>query len=133
MTAVRIKPRLRFAVVGSPAYFATRSLPKIPEDLKQHICIQNLYPSGTRYEWSFQKSGKEVNFQPTGPLSLDDHALMLQAAKYGVGLTYVWENHAVQSISDGSLVRVLEPWCAPEDWLYLHYPARKYLSTGLRA
>ena len=132
MTAVKIKPRLRFAVVGSPAYFATRRTPKSPDDLKQHVCIQNLYPSGARYSWSFSKAGKEVEFQPSGPLSLDDHALMLQAALDGVGLAYCWEDYASAAIADGRLVRVLDAWCAPEDWLYLYYPARKYISAGLR-
>jgi DNA-binding transcriptional LysR family regulator len=28
---------------------------------------------------------------------------------------------------------VTNSWCAPEDWLYLYYPTRKYLSAGLRA
>ena len=45
----------------------------------------------------------------------------------------VWENRAEREIADGRLVRCLEPWCAPEDWLYLYYPTRKYLSAGLRA
>src|ERR1700742_1232311 len=36
MTAVKIKPRLRFAVVGSPAYFSQCSMPKVPDDLKRH-------------------------------------------------------------------------------------------------
>ncbi|QOZ07839.1 LysR family transcriptional regulator [Bradyrhizobium sp. CCBAU 51765] len=133
MTAVKIKTRLRFAVVGSPSYFKTRSIPKSPHDLRHHACIQNLYPSGARYAWSFAKGGKEVEFLPTGPLSLDDHALMRQAALDGLGLAYLWENYAIRAISEGQLVRVLDAWCPPEDWLYLYYPARKYLSAGLRA
>jgi len=133
MTAVKIKPRLRFAVVGSPAYFRDHAIPQTPADLKAHSCIQNMHPSGTRYGWEFRKGDKVVEFQPTGSLSLDDHALMLQAAIDGVGLAYLWENHAQAAISDGQLVRCLEPWCAPEDWLYLYYPTRKYISAGLRA
>lgn len=31
------------------------------------------------------------------------------------------------------LVECLASWSAPEDWLYLYYPTRKYLSAGLRA
>jgi DNA-binding transcriptional LysR family regulator len=133
MTAVKIKPRLRFAVVGSPAYFRKYPAPRTPGDLKRHSCIQNMYPSGTRYAWEFRKGDKTLEFQPTGPLSLDDHSLMLKAAIDGVGLAYLWENHAAAAIADGRLVRCLEPWCAPQDWLYLYYPTRKYISAGLRA
>jgi DNA-binding transcriptional LysR family regulator len=133
MTAVKIKPRLRFAVVGSPAYFATRSRPRTPHDLKDHVCIQNMYPSGARYAWEFTRDDKTIEFQPSGPIALDDHELMVHAALGGIGLAYVWENRAQREIEDGRLIRCLGPWCAPEDWLHLYYPTRKYMPAGLRA
>lgn len=133
MTAVRIKPRLRFAVVGSPDYFASRSAPKAPADLKEHVCIRNIYPSGTAYPWEFARYGKTIEFEPIGPISLDDHELMVEAALSGVALAYVWEDRARPYVESGRLVECLASWCAPEDWLYLYYPARKHLSAGLRA
>ncbi|BBK31555.1 LysR family transcriptional regulator [Stella humosa] len=133
MTAVKIGPRLRFAVVGSPDYFARRPMPRTPDDLGGHVCIQNLYPSGARYAWAFARGGRSVDFQPTGPLSTDNHELMVEAALAGLGLAYVWEDRAAAAIGDGRLVRCLETWCPPEDWLYLYYPTRKYISAGLRA
>ncbi|MBL6082576.1 LysR family transcriptional regulator [Belnapia sp. T18] len=133
MTAVRIKPQLRFAVVGSPDYFERHPAPKVPADLKDHVCIRNIYPSGTAYSWEFSRAGKVVAFEPTGPLSLDDHELMVEAAKSGVALAYVWEDRARPHLQSGALVECLAPWCAPEDWLYLYYPARRHLSAGLRA
>ncbi|MDO9367183.1 MAG: LysR substrate-binding domain-containing protein [Sphingopyxis sp.] len=133
MTAVRIKPRLRFAVVGSPGYFAARPMPKTPADLVDHICIRNIYPSGTAYPWEFARHGKTIEFEPTGPISLDDHELMVGAAVAGVALAYVWEERARPYIESGQLTECLASWCAPEDWLYLYYPARKHLSAGLCA
>lgn len=133
MTAVKINPRLRFTVVGSPDYFARRPPPRSPSDLQDHICIRNLYPSGASYAWSFSRNGKEVEYQPRGPLALDDHELMIEAALSGAALAYVWEDRAKPHIASGRLVECLAPWCAPEDWLYLYYPTRKYLSAGLRA
>ncbi|CAO3402030.1 LysR family transcriptional regulator [Azospirillum palustre] len=133
MTAVKIKPRLRLTVVGSPAYFETRPVPKVPADLKDHVCIRNLYPSGTAYAWEFSRAGKIIAFEPAGPLSLDDHELMVEAARSGVALAYVWEERARPFIARGELIECLASWCAPEDWLYLYYPTRKHLSAGLRA
>jgi len=133
MTAVKIKPRLRFAVVGSPAYFKKYALPKTPADLQQHVCVRNLYPSGAAYAWEFSRFDKTIKFHPTGPISLDDHELMIEAALSGVALAYVWEDRAKPYIENGRLVGCLAPWCASEDWLYLYYPARKHLSAGLRA
>jgi DNA-binding transcriptional LysR family regulator len=133
MTAVKIKPRLRFAVVGSPGYFAARGVPEVPEDLRDHACIRNIYPSGTAYAWSFARGEDAVDFEPAGPISLDDHELMVEAALSGVALAYVWADRARQHIESGRLVQCLDAWCPPEDWLYLYYPTRKYLSGGLRA
>jgi DNA-binding transcriptional LysR family regulator len=133
MTAVKIKPRLRLTVVGSPAYFEKHSLPKTPADLKGHSCVRNIYPNGTPYAWAFSRYGKTIEFEPTGPISLDDHELMINVALSGVALAYVWEDRARPLVDTGLLVECLAPWCAPEDWLYLYYPTRRHISAGLRA
>jgi DNA-binding transcriptional LysR family regulator len=92
MTAVKIKPRLRFRVVGSPAYFERHPTPKVPADLKRHVCIKNMYPSGARYPWSFGRNGRVIDFEPAGPLALDDNELMIAVALDGIALAYVWED-----------------------------------------
>ncbi|MGK9337980.1 LysR family transcriptional regulator [Sinorhizobium meliloti] len=133
MIAVRIKPRLRLVVVGSPGYFERRPVPLTPHDLKRHLCIQNMFPSGARYAWEFERDGQAITFQPTGPLSLDDHELMTQAALGGVALAYVWENRVEKFVASGELIRVLNDWCQPEEPLYLYYPSRRHMSAGFRA
>jgi DNA-binding transcriptional LysR family regulator len=133
MIALRIKPRIRLVVVGSPAYFETRPKPATPHELKRHLCIQNMFPSGARYAWEFEKDGQTVSFQPTGPLSLDDHELMMQAAFGGVGLAYIWEPRVEKAIVSGELIQVLDDWCQPEEPLYLYYPSRRHMSAGFRA
>ncbi|ANM10195.1 MULTISPECIES: LysR family transcriptional regulator [unclassified Rhizobium] len=133
MIALRIKPRIRLIVVGSPAYFEARPKPATPHELKRHLCIQNMFPSGARYAWEFEKDGQTVSFQPTGPLSLDDHELMMQAALGGVGLAYIWEPRVEKAIAGGELIQVLDDWCQPEEPLYLYYPSRRHMSAGFRA
>lgn len=133
MTAIKIKPRLKLTVVGAPDYFARHPAPKTPADLKAHICIRNIYPSGAAYPWEFSRAGKTIEYFPNGPLSLDDHELMVAAARSGAALAYVWEERARPYIERGELMECLAPWCAPEDWLYLYYPTRKHLSAGLKA
>ncbi|MDX8525256.1 LysR family transcriptional regulator [Mesorhizobium sp. MSK_1335] len=134
MVAVRIKPRLRLIVIGSPAYFAERPVPQTPHDLKDdHVGIQNMYPNGNRYAWGFRKGSVSIDYWPAGPISLDDHELIVQAARAGAGLGYVWEQRAQSALTDGSLIQCLDDWCQPEDWLYLYYPSRRNLSAGLRA
>jgi len=133
MVAVRINPRLRLVVVGSPAYFTDRQMPKVPQDLKDHIGIQNMFPNGNRFAWELRKDGVAIDYWPTGPIALDDHELIVQAAQAGAGLGYVWEQRAQAALADGSLVQCLDNWCQPEDWLYLYYPSRRNMSAGLGA
>jgi DNA-binding transcriptional LysR family regulator len=133
MIAVKIRPRLRLVVVGSPDYFRKHKAPRTPHDLKDHTGIQNMYPNGTRYGWEFEKSGKKISYHPVGPLALDDHALMVRAALSGIALAYVWEPYAQTHLETGALVSCLDDWCQPEEPFYLYYPGRKYISAGLQA
>ena len=43
MVAVRIGAPQRYAVVGSPAYFSRRPMPKSPRDLAGHDCIRRRF------------------------------------------------------------------------------------------
>ena len=74
-----------------------------------------------------------MTFHPTGPIALDDHDLMVEAALAGVALAFVWEGRAERYIEAGRLVRCLDEWCQHEDWLHLYYPSRRNMSAGLRA
>jgi DNA-binding transcriptional LysR family regulator len=133
MIAVRIKPRLRFAVVGSPEYLKGRTPPQAPTDLQQHACIRYRYPSGTIYNWQFERDGEAVDVEVNGPITLDDQELMVEAAAQGCGLAYVWDNRVVEYLRTGALVRCLDDWCAFDDGLFLYYPSRRYLSAAMRA
>lgn len=56
MIAVRIGPDMRMAVVGAPPYFAKRPVPKKPQDLTDHDCINLRLPTyGGLYAWEFEK------------------------------------------------------------------------------
>jgi DNA-binding transcriptional LysR family regulator len=132
MIAVRIKPAMRVVVVGSPAYFRDHPPPLTPRDLQKHVCIRYRYPSGLGYQWEFERAGEKLEVDVDGPLTLDHQELMVAAAIQGIGLTYVAAQRAKSAIARGELVPCLEDWCGVEDPLFLYYPSRKHLSSGLR-
>jgi DNA-binding transcriptional LysR family regulator len=133
MIAVSCSPPLCFAVVGSPAYFATRKKPHAPADLANHICIRTRFPSGAIYKWEFEKRGEEQIIEVHGPLTLDSHHLMVEAALQGVGLIWTSEFAVAPYIAAGSLIRVLEDWTPPYPGLSLYYPGHRHVPAGLRA
>ena len=133
MIAVRIKPLLRFAIVGSPSYFEKRNVPVTPEELSDHDCIRYRYPSGAMCDWQFERDGQTVNVEVDGPVTLDSQELMVEAALQGCGLAYIWDYRVMSHLASGALVRCLEDWCAFDDTLFLYYPSRRHVSSGLRA
>ncbi|BAU88804.1 LysR family transcriptional regulator [Methylorubrum populi] len=125
MVAVRIGPDLRMAVVGSPAYFERYPVPRSPQDLAAHRCInQRRVTSGGLYAWELERDGREVRVRVEGQLAFNDDDIILRAALDGFGLAFVMEDLAASEIATGRLRRVLEEWCEPFAGYHLYYPSR---------
>jgi DNA-binding transcriptional LysR family regulator len=133
MIAVPCSPPLRFAVVGSPAYFANHKKPRVPADLLVHNCIRSRYASGAISKWEFEKHGQEQAIDVKGSLTLDHHNLMIEAALEGVGLAWCSEWAVAGHIAAGRLIRVLGDWSPAYPGLCLYYPGHRHVPAGLRA
>jgi DNA-binding transcriptional LysR family regulator len=126
MIAVRIGPDMRMAVVGAPSYFEKRPLPKKPQDLTEHNCINLRMPTyGGLYAWEFEKGKRELRVRVDGQLVFNTIRQRLDAALAGLGLAYMTEDVAKPHIAQGSLTRVLEDWCPPFSGYHLYYPSRR--------
>jgi DNA-binding transcriptional LysR family regulator len=126
MIAVRIGPDMRMAVVGAPSYFAKQRLPKKPQDLVDHTCINlRLRTAGGLYAWEFEKGGHELKVRVEGRLVFNDTAPILSAALAGFGLAYLLEDHVQAHLDSGQLIRVLADWCPPFSGYHLYYPSRR--------
>lgn len=132
MIAVRVTPELRLAVVGSPGYFSSQSIPKKPQDLSDHRCITLRLPGGP-YRWEFERGRKSVTIGVSGPLIIDDTHLVIQAALAGAGLGLVYENQVAEDIAEQRLIRVLEDWTPPIPGFYMYYPSRQHQPSALSA
>ena len=133
MIAVPLGPPIRFAVVGSPAYFATHGRPQTPVDLARHRCIRARMPAGQIYHWEFERHGEAVSIDVEGQVTLSQPDLMREAARAGLGLTYLAEFNVSEDLAAGTLERVLEDWTPPFDRLCLYYPGRRHVPAALRA
>src|SRR5579863_2880100 len=126
MIAVRIGPDRRMAVVGGPSYFARRPLPKRPQDLIAHNCINLRLPTlGGLYAWEFERGRRQLKVRVEGQLVFSGTLQMLNAALAGSGLAYVPEDVAEPYLAKGRLKRVLEDWCPPFSGYHLYYPSRR--------
>jgi DNA-binding transcriptional LysR family regulator len=132
MIAVRVTQELRLAVVGSPSYFASRSIPQKPKDLNDHRCIGLRLPGGP-YRWEFEQGRKAVTVGVNGPLIIDDTNLVIQAALAGVGLGLAYEEQVAEYVAKRRLIRVLEDWSPPFPGFFMYYPSRQHQPAALSA
>ncbi len=133
MIALPLGRPQRFAVVGSPAYFADRDPPRLPHDLLGHPCLRVRLPNGALYRWQFERQGETVQVDVSGPITLDEASLARTAAMAGVGLGFFIESDVRDDIEAGRLVQVLADWTPPRASLCLYYPGRRNPSAALKA
>ena len=132
MVAVRVSSDLRLALVGSPDYFATHKPPRVPQDLKDHLCVGFRFSNGM-YRWEFEKGKKALTVYPQGPVSFDDTELVVQTVLKGVGIGMSMEYLLMPMIKEGSLVQVLKDWCPTFPGYFLYYPSRRNQPGALAA
>ena len=131
MIAVRISADLRWLVVGSPAYFKRHPVPKAPQDLTHHNCINmRMSTHGGVYIWDFAKDGKELKVRVDGQLVFNNLALRVQSALDGLGVAFVPEDQVKTHIEKGRLIAVLEDWCPMSPGYRLYYPSRRHPSSA---
>lgn len=133
MIAISLGPDQRFVVVGAPEYLERRGRPLDPDDLASHDCFAQLFPSGSRLAWTFEKDGVEKSVPPAGSLATSQPAVQLMAAERGLGLALLFEEHCVDGLASGRLEQVLSDWCPPFPGPFLYYPERRLMPAGLRA
>jgi DNA-binding transcriptional LysR family regulator len=133
MISIPIGKTQRHVVVGAPSYFTTRTRPRSPSDLKEHVCVRYRLPGGSIYRWEFEKRGQILSVDITGPLTLDSDRLVLRAALEGAGLAYVSEWSARKALAEGRLIQVLSDWTPPYPGLCLYYPSHRHLAAAMRA
>jgi DNA-binding transcriptional LysR family regulator len=126
MIAVRIGPDQPTTLVGSPAYFEKHPLPKKPEDLTTHNCINIRLPTrGGLYAWEFKKGKREINVRVDGQLTVNGMPQLVYAALQGLGLAFTLKDRVQEHIDRGQLQPVLEEWCPTFPGYHLYYPSRR--------
>ncbi|ANC91292.1 LysR family transcriptional regulator [Azospirillum humicireducens] len=133
MIAVSLGRQQRYAVVGSPAYFATHDRPRVPPDLLNHPCLRVRLPNGALFRWQFEKDGQSAQIDVDGPMTLDEASLARIAVLEGVGIGFFMESDVRADIEAGRLVRVLDDWTPPRSGLCLYYSGRRNPSAAFRA
>jgi len=137
MIAVPIGPRVqRFATAAAPVYLDRRGRPAHPRQLLDHACLRGRFTSGAMPPWEFERKGKVVQVDPTGPLLVGIGGaidLAVDAAIAGIGIIYLFEDWLRPHLDSGKLEPILEPWWPRFPGPFLYYPGRRLVPAPLRA
>jgi DNA-binding transcriptional LysR family regulator len=134
MIAVRLGPDWRLAVVGAPAYFGKHPIPKTPQDLTNHTCINIRHSlAGGLYAWEFERAGRKLNIRVNGQFTSNSMIHVLNGTVDGIGLAYVPDFLAKPYLADGRLTEVLSQWCPYFQGFHLYYPNRRQTSSAFAA
>ncbi len=137
MIAVPIGPRQQsFAAAASPGYLDLHGRPETPDDLLAHQCLCGRFSSGSLPPWEFERDGKTLFVEPTGPLEVTVGGavdLLVHTAVEGGGIVYLFEDWLRPLIDEGKLEPVLEEWWPSFSGPYLYYPGRRLVPPTLRA
>ncbi|WP_122416227.1 LysR family transcriptional regulator [Pseudomonas viridiflava] len=131
VVAVPLGDAHRIATVAAPGYLKGRTVPRHPEDLTDHRCVNVRLPSGL-YRWEFSYDGRIVTYQPQGPLITNDADTLIHAIRAGAGIGCSFEVQFQEDIERGNLVPLLEPWWPEFSGFYLYYSSRVNVPRKLR-
>ncbi|WP_312277456.1 LysR family transcriptional regulator [Kosakonia cowanii] len=132
MIAIPLSGPLRFVTVASPAYLAGRPTIAHPQDLMQHRYLRQRLPGGKRYHWEYQQGETQFALDVPGSLTLNNSALMVEAAVAGLGIAYVPERYARRHLGDRQLVTLLDDWAVASAGIALYFPQHRHMPVALR-
>jgi DNA-binding transcriptional LysR family regulator len=132
LIARRLAP-IGHAVCASPSYFAAHGIPKLPDDLEQHVCLaySNLPNPGN---WAYQEpDGRSGTVKVPVKLKANNGDFLCNAAIAGQGVVMQPTFYVYDAIARGLLVPVLTKYTWPRLNAYAVYPPTRHLSTRVRA
>jgi DNA-binding transcriptional LysR family regulator len=132
MISVPLTPPLRWVVAGAPAFFDKHGRPEEPQDLMKLPCIKIRLGDGGIFAWELGNGEDMVRLDVRGPLCLNETDSRIEAARHGVGLTYILEVLARREVERGDLEIVLSDWASEGPPLCMYYPSRRQSPPGLR-
>jgi len=125
----RLAP-VRLVLCASPAYWARRGLPKVPEDLQRHEFLRfSLMPANYV---ELQRDGQPYPVPVQSRMDCNEPAALIELALRGAGMIVAPVFLAKPHLERGALVPVFEDWMPTDIWIYAAYSQRRHNSAALR-
>ncbi|WP_454056759.1 LysR family transcriptional regulator [Cupriavidus sp. Marseille-Q8015] len=123
---------MRMVTVAGPSYIEQHGLPKAPENLDQHTCINYRFWNGQGLEWEFSVEGVLRKFIPEARLIFNNFDLILRAALQGQGVAHLPGYLVSPSVKAGDLSVILPKYEAEPRGHYICYLCRQHMPSRVR-
>ena len=124
---------LYFGTCAAPAYLAKHGMPRHPDQLAAHRCINHFSPrTGKTFDWVFAKNAERIQTALRGQVALDDENSYLAAAESGLGIAQIPAFVLKEAMERGSLDLLLGDWVPEPVPLHVVYPQNRHLSGKIR-
>jgi len=123
----------RRILVANAALLKKHGTPKTANDLTRLPILDATETPGPR-TWELSgPRGQKVSVAVEPKVSAGDFAILIEAARAGIGVALLPELQCQDAQRDGQLVRVLPEWSAKEGIIHLVFPSRRGMLPGVRA
>jgi DNA-binding transcriptional LysR family regulator len=119
-------------VIGTPAYFAARSVPQTPADLLAHRAIVYEQRDGGAI-WTFRQGTSETTVTVNGRLRVSAGEGIREGVLAGLGLAIGSEWLFAPELKSGAVISVLDDWSLPTVDLWAVFPTGRQASAKARA
>lgn len=117
---------VRLVTCASPAYLATKGVPRSPDELGGHDGISLV-------GWRFHKDGATIYGKPHERVALNTEDSGLELALAGLGIARILQHQLQPFLDSGALVEILADYALPPVPVHLIYPQRGMMPLKLRA
>ena len=123
----------RTKLVASPRLLSAQGRPTTPDELANLPALSMREHEGAQVWELIGANGEQVNVEVPARLITGDFAVLLEAARRGLGVALLPEFVCAPAITRGELEVVLPDWSVPEGIMHFVYPSRRGMLPGVRA
>ena len=130
---VRSFGQSRVLPVASPRLLDTTGRPGHPGGLAKIPALSMQEHEGPQTWELIDAAGERVNVEVNARLICGDFAVLLEAARRGLGVALLPEFVCAPAVTSGELEVLLPDWSTPEGTMHFIYPSRRGMLPGVRA
>ena len=121
----------QFGLWASPSYLKNNSVPRNPNELKEHDCLQFAPFTGRRLQLTNGRERAQIAL--AGRITADDFEALRALAVLGWGIALLPSFLCAEEAKERKLVSVLPNWRGDSVSISVVYPAQRFVAPKIRA